>query len=322
VTPAPRIPSAAAAHIVIVNWNAGALLRKCLDSLARFGGDALAETVLVDNGSTDGSADVEIPGLPLAIDRTGENLGFARGSNRGATGARAAYLLFLNPDTELRAGTLAAVVDFMEREESAQIGICGIRLVGEDGTVQRHCARFPTWRSFVGHSLALTARLPRLFPPVTLDDFDHLSNRDVDHVIGAFYLIRRDLFEALGGFDERFFVYLEDLDLSRRAAASGWRCHYLADAVAFHKGGGTSDQVKAHRLFYSLRSRLLYALKHFSRPAAWAVIAATLLIEPFSRLALAAARRSSEEARATLAAYRMLSADLGAVLRTNRRLRR
>lgn len=307
-------------HIVIVNWNAGPLLGRCVESVERWGAAEVDRIVVVDNGSVDGSADFECPGLPLSIDRTGQNLGFAAGSNRGARGAAAPYLLFLNPDTELREGVFARVLEFMDGPDGERAGICGIRLVGEDGRTQRHCARFPGWRSFVGHSLALTKVFPRAFPPIGLEEFDHESSRDVDHVIGAFYVIRRELFEALGGFDERFFVYLEDIDLSRRAALAGWRCRYLAEATAFHKGGGTSEQVKAHRLFYSLRSRLLYAFKHFSAPAAWTVLVATLLAEPLSRLALAAARRSRDEAGATLLAYRMLYGDLGNVLRTRRRL--
>jgi GT2 family glycosyltransferase len=101
----------------------------------------------------------------------------------------------------------------------------------------------------------------------------------VDHVIGAFFCVRRELFEDLGGFDERFFVYLEDLDFSLRARKTGRTAYYLADAAAFHKGGGTSEQVKAHRLFYSLRSRLLYAFKHFKRYQAWIISAVTMLLE-------------------------------------------
>jgi hypothetical protein len=137
-------------------------------------------------------------------------------------------------------------------------------------------------------------------------DWDHTHTRDVDHVIGAFSLVRRAVFDALEGFDERFFVYLEDLDFSRRARNAGWRTVYLADAQAFHAGGGTSRQIKARRLFYALRSRLLYAFKHFPRAGAISVMFATLMIEPLSRSLAALLRGSWSGLKETWSAYGML----------------
>jgi GT2 family glycosyltransferase len=129
--------------------------------------------------------------------------------------------------------------------------------------------------------------------------------------MGAFFLVRRDVFEALGGFDERFFVYYEDLDFSLRARAQGWRSVYLATAQAFHRGQGTTEGATARRTFYFCRSRILYARKHFSTMGALAVALATLALEPLARLA--AAPRS---AGATLRAFAMLWRDLPAILRT------
>jgi len=291
------------AHLVIVNWNSGDWVRRCLASLAAHGGEAVDRVVVVDNGSSDGSLAGEAPGPSVEIIRTGANLGFARACNIGAADARAPYLLFLNPDAQLHAGTLAIVLEFMESPQAGRIGICGIRLTDESGAAQPHCARFPTWRTFVGAATGLSALFPRRMQPSLMVEFDHLESRPVDHVIGAFYVIRRALFDQLGGFDERFFVYLEDLDLSRRASQAGWATHYLAAATAFHQGGGTSEQVKADRLYYSLSSRLLYGFKHFPAGGAWAAAAATLLVEPFARLARALVRGSFREARDTLRAF-------------------
>lgn len=129
-------------------------------------------------------------------------------------------------------------------------------------------------------------------PSYTMEEWPHDETRRVGHVIGAFYLVRRSLFEALGGFDERFFVYLEDLDFSARAAEAGWECWYLAAPRAYHRGGGTSDRVRATRLYLSLRSRLQYASKHFRLPGAAAVWASTLVAEPVVRVVVAAAGRA------------------------------
>lgn len=152
-----------------------------------------------------------------------------------------------------------------------------------------------------------------------LTDWSHTETRTVDHVIGAFYLLRRSLFNSLRGFDEHFFVYLEDLDLSLRIRQEGYSCIYLTDAQAFHSGGGTSSQVKARRLFYSLRSRLIYGYKHFPRTSAWALLFITLVIEPVSRLALALWKGSKKDVFQTLQAYALLIKSLSEVLLFSRR---
>jgi N-acetylglucosaminyl-diphospho-decaprenol L-rhamnosyltransferase len=284
------------AHIVIVNWNSGDWLRRCVDSIRQHGEGHVDRVVVVDNGSTDGSDRIE-PAPWLEIIHAGKNLGFAAGSNLGAQGATAPYILCLNPDAALHPGTLAKAIAFMERPEARQVGICGIRLVDETGQVQPHTVSFPT------PATIYTLRTMG-------NGIDHSRSQPVDHVIGAFYLIRRSLFEELGGFDESFFLYLEDVDLSLRARQAGWSVHYLAEAVAFHKGGGTSEQIKASRLFYSLRSRLVYARKHFAGAGYLRVLATTLLVEPFLRLGRAGLRLSWREAADTLRAYRGLLAYL------------
>lgn len=309
------VPRPGAADIVIVNWNSGPQLAACLRSIATHGQGLVANVVVVDNGSQDGSDQVQPEGLPLQVMRTGENLGFGRACNLGAKQGRAPFILFLNPDAELRAGGLAASLTWLGDPAHARTGAVGVRLVDSDGHVHRHCARFPDWRSFVGQSLGLTTILRRWFPPIPMLGFDHATSARVDHVMGAFYLIRRELFEAIGGFDEDYFVYLEDLDLSRRVYQAGYNIHYVAEAEAYHKGGGTSDQVKAHRLRYALNANMIYAAKHLSRPAAWLVAIVTLAVEPLARSIRALARRSLEELRFTWQGFGMIYGDLPRTLR-------
>ncbi|MBS0292099.1 MAG: glycosyltransferase family 2 protein, partial [Proteobacteria bacterium] len=209
-----------------------------------------------------------------------------------------------NPDAAVCPGTLEKCLAFMQDPRNARVGICGVQLVDDSGRVARSCARFPTPWGFVAHAVGLDRLIPRLGH--FMAEWPHDSTRDVDHVIGAFFLVRRVVFESLGGFDDRYFVYLEDLDFSKRARDAGWRSVYLADVRAFHAGGGTSNQVKARRLFYSLRSRLLYAHKHFSVAGFALTCAATLFLEPLSRTALALGRRSASACKDTWAAYAML----------------
>lgn len=292
--------------IVIVNWNAGPQLQACVDSIAAHAAHRVASVTIVDNGSTDGSDNVHAGLLPLEVVRTGANLGFARACNIGSARGRAPFVLLLNPDTRLLDDGLEPALAHLEGSKGQDIGVLGVRLIGSDGAVQKHVARTPSTRIFVGEATGLSRAIPRLFPPLFLEEFDHLSNRDVDHVIGAFYLVRRSLWEQLGGLDERYFIYLEDLDFSVRARALGYRVHYLADMVAFHRGGGTSEQVKAARVAYALESRLVYAAIHLPWAGVALVSFATLCLEPLVRLAFQAARGSADGVRETLRAYRML----------------
>jgi len=310
--------------IVIVNWNAGPNLRACLQSVddARRNELELKHVVVVDNASTDGSlADLEFPCLPLSIVRNIENRGFAAACNQGAQGNSGDYLLLLNPDVRVCIDSFQVPLEFLEDSANKEVGICGIQLLGDSGNITRSCARFPTGSSFFFQMVGLDRMFPSLFKGHFLSLEDHLKSGPVDQVMGAFFLVRRSLFEALEGFDERFFVYYEDLDFACRAKQLGWKSYYLAKVQAHHRGGGCSAQAKAQRLFYSLRSRTLYASKHFQPVAAAGVIMCTLLLEPISRLALAVAHKSGQGTRETLQAYKMLWSSLPSLLRKRRALK-
>lgn len=300
--------------VVIVNWNASDQLLECVDSVIKYGQPLVGKIMVIDNGSTDGS-EIAVEGLHnVTLIRTGTNLGFGKACNQGAALANSEFLLFLNPDARLFEHSLSVPLAFMQQPENADVGIVGIQLVDEHNHIARSCARFPSVGIFLVQALGLN-RLPGLrHLSIHMSGWTHDKTELVDHVIGAFYLMRRSLFESLGGFDERFFVYLEDLDLSLRARQAGWRSVYLAEAQAFHAGGGTSRQVKVHRLFYSLRSRLLYGFKHFTHWQAWALVGVTLVLEPVSRSMFSLLRGGVQDVRNTLKAYGMLYQDLPSIL--------
>lgn len=296
--------------IVIVNWNTGALLQDCLASLAAASaalpaGWSLGSVIVVDNASDDGSADhLEFPHLPLQVLRNTANLGFGAACNQGARAGTGDFLLLLNPDTRLFADSLAVPVQWLSDPAHQRTGIVGIPLVNSTGAVERSCARFPRARHFAAQALALD----RVWPAQghLMREWRHDATRSVDQVIGAFFLVRRSLWDALGGFDERFFVYFEEVDFSMRARQQGWGSTFLAEARAFHVGGGSSGRVKGLRLFYSLRSRLQYADKHFGPLERLMLAAVTWGLEPLARgLHLLATRRAAE-LPALLQGYRML----------------
>lgn len=293
--------------IVIVNWNTGLQLVECIRSLkgAEQGGIEIRKVVIVDNASSDGSAaGLSDRDLPLHVIRNSTNRGFAAACNQGARTCDSEFILFLNPDTVLQSDSLAGPLRFMSAAENASVGICGIQLVDENGNVARSCSRFPTpkrlWAQILG--------LDRFYPSSTqkMHDWDHRGSRTVDQVIGAFFLIRRSLFVTLCGFDERFFLYFEEVDLALRARNLGFHNHYLANARAFHRGGGSSDQIRAKRLFYVLRSRILYSYKHFGAVPFIAVFLATIFIEPFTRLVSALGKGSICDVKATVEGYWLL----------------
>jgi GT2 family glycosyltransferase len=300
--------------IVIVNWNAGPNLRACIRSIAQYEDGLVGKIIVVDNGSTDGS-EACVEGLPgVILLRAGTNLGFGKACNLGAQESKSQYLLFLNPDTRLFADSLIVPFAYLQRSEHANIGICGIQMLDGHGHISRTCARFPSVVGFVVHALGLNKLHGLRACSHRMEEWDHSTTREVDQVIGAFFLIRRSLFDLLGGFDERFFVYYEEVDLCYRASEAGWRSVYLAGAQAFHAGGASSGQVKAERLFYSLRSRLLYGFKHFSTFRRWLLVVVTLVIEPFSRSIFSLLRGGMSDIRNTLRGYGMLCKALPAIL--------
>jgi N-acetylglucosaminyl-diphospho-decaprenol L-rhamnosyltransferase len=297
----------ASVHVVIVNWNSGAQLRECVASFAAVAGDdvTLARLTVVDNASSDGSSDDLPSSVPLVVIRNPENRGFAAACNQGAAGSGADFLLFLNPDTRLMAGSLERPARYLQELAYAQVGVAGIQLIDPNGHVARNTARAPTPTSMIGNTLGLDRLMPSVFSPHFATEWAHDETREVDQVMGAFFFVRRSIFEALGGLDARFFVYFEDMDFAVRARERGWSSVYLATAKAFHRGQGTTAGAAERRVFYFARSRILYARKHFGALGASAVMLTTLLFEPLARIAA-----SPRSTGATLRAFAMLWRDL------------
>ncbi len=298
--------------IVIVNWNSGCHLRECVAALDNSTGADRLNLIVVDNASTDRSA------IDLVVDRTqlrllanADNRGFARACNQGAREGTAPYLLFLNPDVRVEASTVETAVASLHDPGHSDVGILGVQLVDNEGRIQRCCARAPTVATLLLHRLFLDRLCPGLVPPHFLTGWDHCGTANVDQVMGAFLLIRRAIFEQLGGFDERFFLYYEDVDLCRAARQAGWRVLYYAGARAIHAGGGSTNSVKAWRLYHLAISRTEYTGKWHGRVAALALIVLTICLELPIRWLHATVARSPQEAKSVLSAMALVCKDLG-----------
>lgn len=291
--------------VVVVNWNAREYLTECLEAVYESTAlTALGRVVVVDNASTDES--IERARTWLGRDRSmlivnQENRGFAAACNQGARAGSAPYVLFLNPDTRVRPGCIERTIDFLESSGGRPVGLCGARVVDRDGRPTIAGGPFPTLRLITGQVSGLSRVLPGLFPSKRIAG--DAPTGPIDHAIGAYLLVRRDVFERLDGFDEGFFVYYEEVDLCRRARDLGWLTYHLAEAEVLHVGNVSTDQARAQRLAYSLTSRRRYARKHWSRRANVLLTLVTFGIELPARLSTELLRRRRWPAE-TLRGYR------------------
>ncbi len=291
---------------IIVNWNSGDYLEKCINSIfSNANADYVNTIYIIDNNSSDNSLELINPNNKIQIIRNKENRGFAKASNQGFHLSKAPYLLLLNPDTQLLDTTLKDCIAFMEKHDETDI--LGCRLLNEQGETSPSCARFPTPAKLFMDSVGLSKVFPRLFSPaILMSDWDHKTSRYVDQVMGAFMFMRHSIFEKVGYFDERFFVYCEELDFSKRLHDLGGKSFFNTDIVAIHSGEGTTKAVKAFRLFLNLRSRLQYAKKHFNSFGYFLVWLGTFFIEPFTRIIFLLSSGRFKEIKTVFEGYKML----------------
>jgi GT2 family glycosyltransferase len=292
--------------IVIVNWNSGSFLGRCVNSILESTSiQHIASVIIIDNHSSDFS----LTSLPkhnkIILLQNEKNRGFARACNQGFHLCTAEYTLLLNPDAYLLPDTLHECLLHMEAHPD--IAILGCRLQDDYGKTSYSCSRFPSPTRIFFDATGLSKIAPRLFHPATImTDWPHDSSRFVSQVMGAFMFIRTSIFNKYGYFDERYFVYFEEVDYCKRIAIGGEKIFYNHSITAVHTGEGTTSSVKAFRLYLSLRSRLLYAKKHFSLPGLIVVAICNYLIEPLSRTFYLLLKGNLREVSAVWKAMHML----------------
>lgn len=254
--------------VIVVCWNDRERIATALDSVFALEevrtDPGFANVVVSDNGSTDGSREMlrERYGERVTIVENGANLGFAAGCNRAFAQTSAPYVYLLNPDAQLHPGALREIVKFMDAHP--RCGIAGSRIYNLDGTIQRDAVgEFDTWTGAFLRSSAWGEWpvLRRYANGASLRDWDYASERRVDVVIGAALAIRRELLEQIGPFDERFFLYHEEVDFARRAADAGWETWFVPQSEAVHEGRASSRgsyNVETRKQ----RSRRAYWIKH------------------------------------------------------------
>lgn len=257
--------------IIIVSWNVADLLAACIDSiyvgLEDEGPKRLdksrVEVIVVDSGSTDGTVTMlrerfqQVHFIPLD-----ENLGFTRANNIGLAQAKGRHLFLLNPDTLILKDALARLVAFMDANPN--VGMCGPHTLNSDGTTQSTRRRFPNFWIGLFESTWLQPYAPKRL----LDYYYYVNGNgvhetlDVDWVQGSALVVRREVYEQLGGFDEGFVMFSEELDWCRRARDAGWRIVYLGSAEIIHHGGKSTQQVVARTHILFQQSKLRYFRKY------------------------------------------------------------
>ncbi|MEZ5977093.1 MAG: glycosyltransferase family 2 protein [Planctomycetota bacterium] len=252
--------------VVIPSWNTSELTRIALEHL--FASDhPLHEVIVVDNGSEDGSADMIAERFPeVRLVRNERNEGFARGCNQGMRLATGDYVFLLNTDTEVAPDAVRAMVEFLERHpEHAAVAP---RLVHRSGATQRTCMAFPNWATPLWFGTPLERWFPesREMRRYFLRDWDHEDSRDVDQPPAAALVVRRSVLDQVGLFDERLWLFYNDVDLSKRIAEAGWRTHYLAEAVVLHHVGASTSKFERFLPEWHA-NRLVYYRKHHGRLA-------------------------------------------------------
>jgi hypothetical protein len=251
--------------IVIVSWNVRDLLRRCLDSVLRSAqsSDLLCQVIVVDSASSDGSQAMVsgvFPGVELVACET--NVGFVKGNNLGVSQSNGRYILLLNPDTEVLGDALQQMVSYMETHPG--LGALGPSLLDPRGAIQSSRRRFPT----VATALVESTMLQPCFEKSSLLrryyclDRASTEGQEVDWVVGACLLIRRETWAAVGSLDENIFMYSEELDWCRRARDKGWKVMYLPSARVVHHEAQSSNQVSGSRHLYFNSSKVYYFRKH------------------------------------------------------------
>lgn len=249
--------------IIIVNWNVRDLLRSCLRSVQGEIEPDQAEIIVVDNASADGSVAMVEDEFPnVRVLANAYNAGFSAGNNQGLEMAQGRYVLFLNPDTEVRPGALKRLQAFIDQRP--QVGCVGPRLLNPDGSTQSSRRSFPRLSLAFVESTVLQRYLRRL-PALRRfyrEDSPDDRPQQVDWIVGACMLLRREALDLVGGFDERFFMYSEEMELCYRLRRAGFEVWFVPEAEVMHHEGASSRQDLFRRNVNFHESRYRFFRKH------------------------------------------------------------
>jgi len=251
--------------VVTVTWNGKRFALECLESLAGTQGNS-PEIIVVDNASTDGTPEAIRERFPnVTLIQNSENLGFAKANNIGLAVAHGKYICLINSDVVVPSGCLERMLDYMERHPD--IGLLGPKMIAPDGSTGQSVMRLPTVWNTLCCSIGLHNIAPKskLFGGFLMKGYAYECIDDVEVLTGWFWMVRRQSLEQVGGLDEQFFIYGEDIDWSYRFKKAGWRVVIYPDAEALHYGAASSAQAPTRFYVEMRRANLQFFHKHHGR---------------------------------------------------------
>ena len=257
--------------VVIVSYNTREILRNCLEALFENSKGVNMEVFVVDNNSADdSSAMVQLDFPSIRLIANNRNLGFAAANNQAFALATGRYIILLNPDAYIRPASIEHCIAFMEL--NPQCGLAGGKIISPEGRLEPSARRFPSALSKLLTLSGLSGKFPRspILNRHEFGGFAHDHPLEVDWVPGTFTIVRKEMLDTIGAFDERFYIYYEETDLCLRAKKAGWKVFFIPDAEVMHIGGACSktrkdqtfDNKAAQVLTFRMRSEWLYYLKN------------------------------------------------------------
>lgn len=249
--------------VAVISFNGLEFIDDCLKTTFESLKGIDAEVIVIDNGSVDGTVELIETGYPaVKLLKNENNLGFARAVNQGFDAAIGKYIFLLNQDTRIVGNTIERLAGKLESD--TRIGTVGPKFVDFDGRLQQSARAFPRYRDLVFEFTGLSYLFPksRFFSRWKMGWFDHLSEREVDQPMGAALMVRSELLESIGGLDESFGIFFNDVDFCRRVKDSGFLNLYHPEAVVAHYVGGSTRKNKARMVFESHRSMFRYFRKY------------------------------------------------------------
>ena len=252
--------------IIIVNWNTRVLLNKCLNSIYNYSNNLNPEIIVIDNASKDGSIEMlkkDFLGVKIIINTI--NRGFAAAVNQGLRIAQGEVILLLNPDTEILKDTFINSLRFIENNQT--VGVIGCKILNQDGTIQPSCRRFPNLLSQIIILLKLHNFLPNLkaIREYYMLDWAHNETKEVDQVMGAFFMIRKDVIQKIGEFDEHFFLWFEEVDYCKRVKDACLKVIFYPKAEIIHQKGKSFEKLPAIKEQMILNKSMLYYFRKHGR---------------------------------------------------------
>jgi len=244
--------------IVIVNWNTKDFLLQCLESIYQTVRRGSWEILMIDNGSSDGSGEAAKKSFPsIQLIENERNLGFAKAVNQGLQQSSGSNILLLNPDTRLKEGAIERMLSFMGTH--SQVGVSGGQLLNEDGSKQNSIANIPSLATELFNKSLLRRMFPKKYPGKERNYFEPI---EVDSVIGACMMVRREAMEQVGLLDEDYFLFLEETDWCYRMKRAGWKVYHLPEVEIYHFQGKSAEAKKKRAKVEYYRSRYHFFRKN------------------------------------------------------------